>query len=312
MRYSLNELYSVVGISKQAVAQQLKRNKRRADATIHLLNQVDYERDLCGGLGLRTLYKMIQPDWIGRDRFEQYLTEAGYSVKKVKAYHRTTRPGGAVFPNLIEGMVLTDRWQVWQSDTTYYRIKDTYYYITTIIDIYDRFIEGYAVHDTLRTEANLQALHRALSRSKKPKHIIKIHHSDRGSQYGSIAYRKLLRHHQFSISMGMSGQDNAYVERLHDTLKNQYLRHWSPASFKELKQYTRRAIHHYNNHRPHRSLNMQTPQAYRSLHPSQRENDIHIVHSASKDLDKKSPLKDESKEYHGPFCSLTFVQNGQH
>lgn len=312
MGYSMNQLYSVVGVSKQAVAQQASRQTTRTNNLIVLMNQVDVEREKCGGMGLRALYHKLQPTWIGRDRFEQSLGDMGYKVKKTKAYHRTTYAGKVIFPNLIEGMVLSDRWVVWQSDTTYYRIKERHYYLTTIIDIYDRCIDGYAVHDTLATEANLEALHMALRSCRKGRDAIRIHHSDRGSQYGSKAYCSLLSKHDIAISMGKSGQDNAYAERLHDTLKNQYIGYWNPTSFAELKRYTHRAIKHYNDHRAHRSLAMHIPSMYRELSQIGPVHDVHIVHSASKELDRSSPHDHDHLETNGPYCRLTFVQNGQH
>lgn len=312
MGYSLNQLYSVVGVSKQAVAQKAKRKTTRTNKLISLMNQIDGERDECGGMGLRALHHKLQPNWIGRDRFERTFGDMGYKVKKTKAYHRTTHAGKVIFPNLIEGMVLSDRWVVWQSDTTYYRIKERHFYLTTIIDIYDRCIDGYAVHDTLATEANLEALKMALKSCRKGKDAFRIHHSDRGSQYGSIAYRSLLNTHGIAISMGKSGQDNAYAERLHDTLKNQYIGYWNPTSLAELKSYTQRAISHYNKQRAHRSLSMQIPKMYRELSQTRQMHDVHIVHSSSKELDRISPHDSDHFEINTPYCRLTFVQNGQH
>ena len=312
MSYSLNKLFAAVGISKQAIHQKRNRQLQRDSRLAELMKRADNVRKECGGLGLRAMYFKLQPDWIGRDRFELLMGQMGYNVKKHKVIYRTTRPGTKVFPNLIEGMVLHDQWQVWQSDTTYYMIGERHYFITTVIDIVDRCIDGFAVHGTLETEANILALRMAIKRGRKKNTLIQIHHSDRGSQYSSNAYLNELRQHGIWVSMGKSGPENAYVERLHNTIKNQYICYWSPATLSDLNRMMKRAVSHYNNQRPHRGIGMHTPADYRKLITSERMHDVHIVHSASRNLDRKSPLMSHEDPIDGPYCRLKFIQNGQH
>ena len=306
MSYSLNALYLLVGVSKQAVQQFTKRKTVQQYKTTELLNKVDKERGECGGIGIRSLYYKIQPDWIGRDRFEILLAKNGYKVKKTKAFHRTTRSGNIIYPNLIEGMVLMDSWQVWQSDTTYYRIADNHYYITLIEDIYDRYIVGYAVHHNLRTEANLAALEMAFKAKQRITGSFRIHHSDRGSQYGSDVYTERLNNNSFFISMGKSGPDNAYVERLHGTIKNQYLYYWKPTGLAELKKCVAKAVKHYNEHRQHKSLGRNSPMQFNKLDKTNKMNKVHIIHSSDKELDRHSPLNSEEL-ISGPYCRINLV-----
>jgi putative transposase len=307
MSYSLNALYLSVGISKQAVQQFHHRKAVQQNQAIELFNIVDIERNDCGGIGIRALYDKIKPKWIGRDRFEMLLTENGYKVKKTRALHRTTRSGKNIYPNLIEGMVLLDSWEVWQSDTTYYRIGENHYYITLIEDIYDRYIVGYAVHDNLRTEANLAALEMAFKAKQRISGSFRIHHSDRGSQYGSEAYTKRLNEKFVFISMGKSGPDNAYVERLHGTIKNQYLYYWKPTCLTELKKCVAKAIKHYNEQRQHTSLANNSPMQFNRLDQTIRMNNVHIIHSPVKNLDRYSPLDNNDELISGPYCRITLV-----
>lgn len=81
-----------------------------------------------------------------------------------------------------------------------------------------------------------------------------IHHSDRGSQYGSKAYVKILNDSGIKISMGLKAQDNAYAERINGTIKNEYLKLWNINDYKDLKIKTRKAVKHYNTKRGHSNL----------------------------------------------------------
>jgi transposase InsO family protein len=246
----LNELYRVLGISKQSVHQYHKRQQIFDRKFTDLLIEVDELRAQHPGCGVEKIYHTLKPDFIGRDRFVEALMQLGYRVKRTKNYHRTTIPSLYKYPNLVEGLVVKKKNTVWQSDITYFELNNRFYYLVFIIDVFTRQIVGYAVSDHLRAEANLQALKMALSNHGVPK----IHHSDRGSQYIDKEYTKLLTSHAVHISMGLQAQDNAYAERINGTIKNEYLEHWSINSFNELKRMVRKAVLHYNDKRIHDSL----------------------------------------------------------
>ena len=246
----MNELYRVLGISKQAVNQYDKRQKLFDRQVVDLLIEVDGLRADHPGCGVEKMYNTLRPDFMGRDRFIELLMELGYRVKRPKNYHRTTIPAAYKYPNLIEGMAVKEKNTVWQSDITYYGLNGRFYYIVFIIDVYTRQIVGYAVSDNLRAEANRQALKMALKGHGAPK----VHHSDRGSQYIEKVYTELLKENGVAISMGVQAQDNAYAERINGTIKNEYLKHWEIQSFQSLKRKVKQAVYHYNNGRIHDSL----------------------------------------------------------
>jgi transposase InsO family protein len=88
-----------------------------------------------------------------------------------------------------------------------------------IIDVYTKEIVGYKLSNHMRGQANIEALKAALKQNQSPL----IHHSDRGSQYTYGKYVDLLRSNGTSISMALSGLDNAYAERINRTIKEEYL-----------------------------------------------------------------------------------------
>lgn len=255
MKYSLNELYEVVDISRQGVAQYQQRQEIFDQKLQYLLIEADDLRKDHPGCGVRKMYETLKPDFIGRDRFEEVFMELGYRLKKHKNYMRTTYASPANYPNLIKGMKVTAPSTIWQSDITYIRIKDKFYYAVFIIDVYTKNIVGYNVSDNMRATGNVKAMQMALKNHKAPA----IHHSDRGGQYVYKDYISLLKKNECKISMSLSAQDNAYAERINRTIKEEYLDHWKPQNFNELQGMVKKAVNNYNNKRQHLHLPKMNP-----------------------------------------------------
>jgi transposase InsO family protein len=147
---------------------------------------------------------------------------------------------------------------LWQSDITYVAVGSQFYYVVFIIDVYSKKIVGHQLSRTMHATANIKALTMALKRYGSAM----IHHSDRGAQYGCKQYLSLLKAKQMKISMGLKAQDNAYAERINRTIKDEYLQHWNAQTYDQLKLHLDKAVHHYNNIRPHDHLKKLTPKAF--------------------------------------------------
>jgi len=258
----LNDLYRIVGISKQSVIQFFKREELFSKKLTDLLLEVDILRSECGGCGVEKMYYTLKPDFIGRDRFISIMMELGYRVKYKKNYIRTTIPGYYKYPNLIEGSIVSWINEVWQSDITYIHVGGRFYYLVFIIDVYSRRIVGYSASDHLRVEANIRALKMAIKLRNGDDLSNLIHHSDRGSQYIANSYIAILIRNSISISMGSVATENAFAERINGTIKNSYLSYKGMESLKDLKREVKKAVRHYNNKRPHDSLAKRTPVAF--------------------------------------------------
>lgn len=253
MESSLNQLYEILDISKQAVIKyhkkQLELDKKIAD----LLIEVDLLRSEHPGCGVEKMYYTLKPDFLGRDKFILIFMDLGYRVKQIKSYHRTTIPVHSKYKNLIQGLMVRDMNIVWQSDITYFQVNGNYYYIVFIIDIYTKKIIGHTVSNHLRAQANMKALKMAIKNCNGTLENL-IHHSDRGSQYIYKDYITLLENKGAKISMGEKAQDNAYAERINGTIKNEYLKHWEINTFEQLKSKLNKAVKHYNTKRIHDEL----------------------------------------------------------
>lgn len=261
LTYSMNELYSILGISKQAFYQYKHRKGCFNKHLIELINRVDGYRLGHPRCGLEKMYHSLQPDFIGRDRFILIFKELGYGLKKKRNPIRTTYPSRLSYPNLINGLSIHFIREVWQSDITYFYTEGRFYYLTFLKDVYSRKIVGYKASKNLKAEANLLALQMAINDCGPPR----IHHSDRGTQYTSNDYLDLLKSYEIAISMCGNAQENAYAERVNRTIKEEYLIPWQPRDFKQLCQMLNQAVWHYNNVRIHNSIGRKTPNEFEQI-----------------------------------------------
>lgn len=242
-------------MSKQAVHQSKIRQVEFDKELEMLVKEADILKKEHPGCGVEKMYYTLQPTTIGRDRFCELFLSLGYGVKPVKNYRKTTKAGHINYPNLIAGMQVIRPFQVIQSDITYFDLKGEFYYLVFVIDVYTREIVGHQVSAHMRAEANLKALELALKRMDfLPGGL--IHHSDRGSQYGSDLYRNRLQEKNIHISMGLTATENAFAERINGIIKNEYLNQWKIKDEQDLIRKTKKAVDHYNQKRKHRAHKM--------------------------------------------------------
>ena len=267
MSMSLNQFFKATGSSKQAFHSKLSRKMTKYEAYGQLELIVSEVRKDHPGMSLRDLYTLIQPEEMGRDKFERYFSQMGYGVGIKKSFRRTTDSSGVIrFDNLIEGKKLDGVNQVWVSDITYYRIKEKFFYITFIMDLYSRRIVGHSVSRTLRTcHTTLPALKRGLRTRKTEELEGLIFHSDGGGQYYSDDFRTLTAKAKMLNSMGKSAYENPHAERVNGIIKNNYIRHYNPQSYEQLVRLTKKAVEMYNTQKPHSALNKLAPNQFEKL-----------------------------------------------
>ncbi|MDE3183908.1 MAG: IS3 family transposase [Bacteroidota bacterium] len=265
----MSQLYKYVGITRQAIDQYGKRQQIFNKKLLYLLSEVEELRKDHPGCGVEKMYYSLNPDFLGRDKFVELFMDLGFGLKKRINYKRTTYSVTSKYNNLIKGLFISEPGVVWQTDITYYDVDNKFYYVVFIIDVYTKIIVGYNVSDNMRATANIKAMKMALANYKAPF----IHHSDRGGQYIYSDYIKLLRDNKCEISMCKSSQDNAYAERINRTIKEEYLDHWQPSDFEQLKRYTRKAVDNYNNKRIHNNLDKMNPVTFLQTWQKQKQAD---------------------------------------
>lgn len=217
----------------------------------------------CGG---RKLLIMLQPFFkqqhihIGRDAFFDLLATNKLLVRNKKRSVHTTNSKHLFYrwPNLVKGFTPQHAHELWVADITYIPVADRFVYLYLITDAYSRKIVGFHVSDNMRVSSAVVALQKAIE--QKPADAIVIHHSDRGLQYCSNEYVKLLQQHHALISMTQNGDpyENAMAERVNGILKTELI----AASYQNIKEasiHIARCITIYNYRRVHSSINYQIP-----------------------------------------------------
>ena len=217
----------------------------------------------CGG---RKLLIMLQPFLkqqkisIGRDAFFNLLAKNKLLVRNRKRSVNTTNSKHFFYryPNLVKAFTPLHAHELWVADITYIPVKERFAYLYLITDAYSRKIVGFHVSDNMRVDSAVIALQKALD--QKPADAIVIHHSDRGMQYCSNEYVKLLQQHHALISMTQNGDpyENALAERVNGILKTELIsRYYDNIDLAAI--HIARCITIYNYRRRHSSLNWQIP-----------------------------------------------------
>lgn len=131
----------------------LKRRKYKFEEQEQLIPLINEIRRDHPRMSARDIYLKLQPHCMGRDQFERFCMDSGYRIKRLKNFRVTTNSLGVTrFPNRIKDIRVTCVNQVFVSDITYYDIGPDTYYLTFIMDLYNREIVGWSVSDNLRTE----------------------------------------------------------------------------------------------------------------------------------------------------------------
>lgn len=260
---SAEQLYAVLGISRQAVHQYWQRYHFLQEQFLLSEKQLLAHRSSHPRLGLKKAYDMIRPAGVGRDRFVRQMTLWGHALSIQRSHIRTTRSGSYRYPNLIKLLLINYINRVWQTDTTYYRLVDRFVYITFILDVYSRLIVGYSLSESLSSQANVRALQMALHVRQGKGVSELIIHSDGATQYRSGAFVALLAKYGITSSMCDVALDNAYAEKLNDVIKNEYLEPRNIRSLSQLRYHLAQAVKNYNEVRHHGSLPVKlAPLAY--------------------------------------------------
>jgi len=150
------------------------------------------------------------------------MRQAGIVAKPMRSFKCTTQSKHnlPIHPNrLNQNFDVTAPNQVWVSDITYIKTDEGWLYLAAIEDLFSRKIVGWALQPYLTTDLILQALKMACWRRRPPQEV--IFHSDRGSQYASHKFQKVMNLYGFLPSMSRKGNcyDNAVMESFLHSLK---------------------------------------------------------------------------------------------
>jgi transposase InsO family protein len=204
---------------------------------------------------------------VGRDTLFNILRKHNMLITRKKPSHRTTNSFHRFYKykNIIKDVTVNRSNQVWVSDITYIRTVKGFCYLALITDMYSRKIIGYDLSDSLELSGCVRALKKAVYQAKNTHNL--IHHSDRGIQYCSNVYTKILKRNNINISMTEENHcyENAIAERVNGILKDEFYLDQTFDSIQHAKRATKNAIHLYNQIRLHVSLDYKTPNSVYKL-----------------------------------------------
>lgn len=199
---------------------------------------------------------------IGRDRFFDILRANHLLIIAKRSYHITTNSHHRFkkHKNLVSDYVITKPNQVWVADITYIGNRRNPSYLSLITDAYSKKIVGHYVADNLNTESSLKALEKALKNNRSGTESL-IHHSDRGLQYCSNEYQRILEKHHIKCSMTQNSDpyENAVAERINGILKQEFDLDKYDLETPLRRKIVEESIEIYNELRPHFSNHYLTP-----------------------------------------------------
>jgi putative transposase len=179
-------------------------------------------------LGSREMMKKLREEGmpIGRHKVRSLMKKLGLKVTQRIAYKVTTKRkhSDEVADNLLnQNFNPVALNQVWAGDITYLQTGEGWMYLAIVMDLYSRRIVGWSISKRMTTDLICKAMMMAYN-LRQPRYGL-VFHSDRGSQYTSKRYRKLLNGYGVRSSMGDVGAcwDNAVVERFFGSLKHDWI-----------------------------------------------------------------------------------------
>ena len=241
--YPVSILCDVLGVSPAGYyAWRSRPESRRSAANRDLVDDIKrVHRDTSGRYGSPRIHAELraQGRGVSRGRIERLMRRHG--IRAIMARPRRVRTTDSrhdlpIAPNLLNRNFSADAPnRIWLADITYIETDQGWLYLATIMDLYCRKIVGWAMCDHLRTDLPLAALAMAIAAQRPGAGL--IHHSDRGVQYASAEYRKMMQLAGLRASMSRKADcyDNAPMESFFHTLKTELVHHQRYATREEAR-----------------------------------------------------------------------------
>ena len=201
-----------------------------------------------------------------RKRVARLMRGRGLAARRRRRFRVTThsRHPFPIAPNVLARQFeRAGPDQAWVTDITYIPTGEGWLYLAVIVDLCSRFAVGWAMSERVTADLTLAALGMALARRRPAAGL--VHHSDRGSQYASGDYQRVLAQHGIVCSMSRRGDcwDNAVAESFFATVKVELVHDaaWATRAVArtELVDYLELF---YNGQRRHSALGYLSPRAF--------------------------------------------------
>lgn len=222
--------------------------------------------------GYRKVYYLLKDQGIpcSINRVKKLMSQYGIKSairSKYKPQTTTPDPTAKAFDNLLnQYFSVSGKNEVWVADITYIRVGFKWTYLAVVIDLFNREPVGWAYGLHPNAKLACDALKMAINREHPPAGI--MHHSDRGCQYTSNEYCKLLEKYQMVGSMSRKGNpyDNAMAETFFKALKTEWTNRFHYNTTSEAYHSLYKYIEvFYKYQRLHEALGYKTPKTFEKL-----------------------------------------------
>jgi putative transposase len=207
-----------------------------------------------------------QGESCSRKRVARIMKENSIQAKHKRKFKATTDSHHKfpIAPNLLEqNFTVSEPNRIWTADISYCWTLEGWVYLAVVLDLYSRKIVGWAMSERMNRGLVINAFLMAYW-ARKPKAGL-IHHSDKGSQYASHDFQKILS--DFGVKPSMSGKgncfDNAVTETFFHTLKTELMFDYVFKTREEAKSAIFEYIEiFYNRERRHSTLGYCSPEKF--------------------------------------------------
>jgi len=269
--WPINLMCKVLGVKRNSYYSFQKRRREKPQGPRHD-EMLEWVKDIAKSsdftYGSRRMKRALNVIGypISRSKASKLMQEAGVQVRHKKKYKVTTKSNHKLplFDNLLARQFdVAEPDKVYASDITYIWTQEGWLYLAVVIDLYSRKVVGWSISSRMKAQLVCDALSMAIW-LRQPKAGL-IHHSDRGSQYASKNFRRLLKENNFRGSMSRKGNcwDNSVVESFFGSLKQERVqwRHYQTRN--EAQQDILSYITmFYNSYRLHSYLDYRSPNQY--------------------------------------------------
>lgn len=266
--WPLSVLCSVLGVARSGFyawrKRSVSRRRQRQEQLLEAMREIHGQRHKRSYGSPRMQRELVaQGHRVSENTVARLMRQSGLRATTARKFRHTTDSNHRlpVAPNVLDRQFeARGPNEKWVSDITYVWTDEGWLYLAAVEDLYSRKVVGWSLGERLTSELVNEALRMAIGRQLPMVELLA--HSDRGSQYASGSYQRLLASRGITCSMSRKGNcwDNAPMESFFATLKKELVHQERYATREEARQSLFEYIEvFYNRVRRHSAIGYQSP-----------------------------------------------------